>query len=136
MFFPVKGPSVVAAGGSLFPHKRLDRKWSTKCARDCSESSISQKRVKKTQVSEHSWQFIPFNSFISIMSIHSCQFVHVNSFMSIHSFHFSHVNSFVSLLSCQVIHVKSLMSMHSFQVAYVNSFISSHSWQSISSHSF
>ena len=67
---------------------------STKCARYCSESSISHKHRKKLRVSEHFWPFIPFNSFTSI---HSCQVIRFNSFVSIHSFQIIHVNSLISI---------------------------------------
>ena len=47
-FFRVKWPSVVAAGGSLFLRFRGSiRKVVDKCARDCSESSISHKNRQK-----------------------------------------------------------------------------------------
>ena len=40
--------------GSVFPISRLDPgKWSTKCARDCSGSSISHKFTKKLTGSDH-----------------------------------------------------------------------------------
>jgi hypothetical protein len=99
---------------------RLDRgKWSTKRARDCGESSISY--VSHIVI-----------SFISIISILSCQFIHslihFNWFISSHSFQFInfifHLNSFISIQSFQFVHLNLFMPIHSFQVLHVKSFVS------------
>ena len=50
----------------------------------------------------------------SPMSIHLFQFIHFNSFISIPSCHFIHFNSFISTHSFQVIHINSFISVHSF----------------------
>ena len=64
----------------------------------------------KSFVSVHSFQFVLVNSLIwihsfhSLSSIHSFQFLHfksVMSIMSLHSFQFIHVNSFISCISCR-----------------------------------
>ena len=70
------------------------------------------------------------------MSIHSSQFIHVNSFMSIHSSQFIHVNSFMSIHSSQLIHVNSCVSIHAFAFLHFNSFVSIHSFQFIHVNSF
>ena len=81
-------------------------KWSTKCARDCSESSISHRNRKK----------LGFRSSYSFLSSHSFHFIHFNSFVSSHSFQFLHVNSFISII---IFH--SFSSIHSFQFVRFNS---------------
>ena len=70
------------------------------------------------------------------MSIHSFQFMHVNSCVSSHAFQFLHVNSFMSLHSFQFIHVNSCMSLHSFQFIHVNSCVSIHAVRFIHVKSF
>ena len=65
------------------------------------------------------------------MSIYSCQFMrfqflHFNSFMSIHVFQLIHFNSFMSILSFQFIHDNSFVSIHAVQFLHVNWFMSIH----------
>ena len=124
---------------------RSDRFWtrrSTKCARDCSESSVSQKIVKNR------WVPGTFGtSFLSIGSFQfsdSCLFHHVNSFSSIPPFHnsFVSIHSFhsfkfiVSFHSCQFRQFNSFIPIHSFQFLRLNSFMSSRSCQLIHATSF
>ena len=81
-------------------------------------------------MSVHSFQFVHVNSFMPIrscqfMRFKSCvsiplgQFPHVGSFVSIRSCHFLHVNSFMSIDSCQFIHFMHCISFQftSFQAA-------------------
>ena len=100
-------------------------------ARDCSESSISHKTCKKNWgvrntfgKSFNSFQFIHFNSFISI---HSFQIVHFNSFVSIHSFQSIHsfIHSFIHSNIHSFVHV---ISIPAFQFIRFNSFIPNHTF--------
>ena len=85
----------------------------------------------------HSWQFIPFNSFISISSFQfqflrfnsfnltpSCQLIHVNAFMSIPSLQEIQFNSCISSHLCQFSRFNSWVSIPSFQVIHFNGFMS------------
>ena len=101
---------------------------STKCARECSDHQVvgHKKILKQLRLSDHFWQFIRFQSFISI---HSCSFqvLRFNSLISI-LFQFSHFSSFVSIHSfssihSQLINFKSCILIYSF-----NSFMSIHSF--------
>ena len=58
---------------------------SAKCARDCSESSIAQKKRIKLSRSEQFWK---------MRSIHSFQFIHFNSFIHCICFHVINFLSF------------------------------------------
>ena len=155
VFFRVKWPSVVAEGWSLFPpFPRLDRgKWSTKGARDCSESSISHKNCaerRRRKCWAHSrcvfaWRFWlqsfcqrpkrlqtfldSFFHFFILSFIHS--FIPFHSilfhFMSFHSFIQSCVKSFIHSFIHSVI--DSLI--HTF-ISFVHSFL--HSFHVMSCH--
>ena len=114
VFLQVKWPSMVAAGGSLFPRVRASSFQCIHCHLFVAFRSCQFFHVKSF-MSSHSFQFTHFKSCISLMSSHSFQFIHVNSFVSVHacqflhvksSFHLTHVSSFISCISC---HVNSLL---------------------------
>ena len=117
VFFAGKVAAVVAEGGSLFPrfHTSIG-KLSTKRARDCSESSMSTwEHVKRLEPKSTFGRWDQQNRhhvnrvIHLIMSIHSFQFIHVNSFMSMRSWQFIYV-----------IYVFSVMSIHSCHAFQLN----------------
>ena len=115
---------------------------SAKCARDCSESSISHKHCENPIGSDHFLKMRPTKcardcseSSIShnnpkklrgpvreLLAIQSFQIVHVNSFMSSHSFQFIRFNAFITSHSCQFINFNSVI--HSAQFLHFISFFS------------
>ena len=98
---------------------------STKCARDCSESSISCQKIIIKWLIVHKlprnwWSRNTFGN--SSVSIPLFQFARLNSFVSTHSCHVTHVNSVTSF---QRLHFNSFILTHSLIHSFIHSFVHS-----------